>query len=85
MLEERQLFPGDTLVLYTDGMTESFNDSGQEFGEQRLIEALQWHRGESSQVLVSSLLDEVRQFNPNEQQDDITLVVANCRESLEPI
>jgi len=85
MLEERQLFPGDTLVLYTDGMTESFNDSGEEFGEQRLIEALQRHRGESSQALVSSLLDEVRQFNPNEQQDDITLIVANCRESLEPI
>ena len=85
MLEERQLFPGDTLVLYTDGMTESFNDSGEEFGEQRLIEALQRHRGESSQALVSSLLDEVRQFNPNEQQDDITLIVANCRENLEPI
>jgi len=85
MLEERQLFPGDTLVLYTDGMTESFNDSGEEFGEQRLIEALQRHRGESSQALVSSLLDEVRQFNPNEQQDDITLIVANCRESLGPI
>jgi len=85
MLEERQLFPGDTLVLYTDGMTESFNDSGEEFGEQRLIEALQRHRGESSQALVSSLLDEVRQFNPNEQQDDITLIVANCREGLEPI
>ena len=85
MLEERQLFPGDTLVLYTDGMTESFNDSGEEFGEQRLIEALQRHRGESSRALVSSLLDEVRQFNPNEQQDDITLIVANCRESSEPI
>ena len=54
MLEERQLFPGDTLVLYTDGMTESFNDSGEEFGERRLIEALQRHRGKSSQALVSS-------------------------------
>jgi serine phosphatase RsbU (regulator of sigma subunit)/catechol 2,3-dioxygenase-like lactoylglutathione lyase family enzyme len=85
MLEERQFFPGDTLVLYTDGMTESFNDSGEEFGERRLIEALQRHRGKSSQALVSSLLDEVRQFNPNEQQDDITLIVANCRESSELI
>jgi serine phosphatase RsbU (regulator of sigma subunit) len=85
MLEERQLFPGDTLVLYTDGMTESFNDSGEEFGEQRLIAALRRHRGESSQALVSSLLDEVRQFNPNEQQDDITLIVANCQECIEPI
>ena len=36
-LEERQLFPGDTLFLYTDGVTESFNASGEEFGDRRLI------------------------------------------------
>jgi phosphoserine phosphatase RsbU/P len=81
-LEERELFPGDTLVLYTDGMTESFNDAGEEFGEQRLIKALRRHRGLSSQALIASLVDEVRQFNPHEQQDDITLIVANCRENL---
>jgi serine phosphatase RsbU (regulator of sigma subunit) len=84
-VEQRQLFPGDILVLYTGGMTESFNGSGEEFGEQRLVEALQRHCGKPSQALISSLLDEVRQFNPNEQQDDITLIVANCRESLEPV
>jgi serine phosphatase RsbU (regulator of sigma subunit) len=32
-LEERQLLAGDTLVLYTDGTTESFNDAGEEFGD----------------------------------------------------
>ena len=37
---ESRLFPGDTLVLYTDGVTESFNDAGEEFGEERLVEAL---------------------------------------------
>src|SRR4029077_6597864 len=37
-LEECQLFPGDTLFLYTDGATESFNDSGEEFGDYRLTE-----------------------------------------------
>jgi serine phosphatase RsbU (regulator of sigma subunit)/predicted enzyme related to lactoylglutathione lyase len=79
-LEERQLFSGDTLVLYTDGMTESFSDSGEEFGEQRLIEALKRHRSASSQDLITSLFDEVRQFNPREQQDDITLIVAKVRE-----
>jgi hypothetical protein len=35
-----------------------FNNSGEEFGEWRLIEALQLYRGESSQALISSLLDE---------------------------
>src|SRR5256886_16284786 len=85
ILEERQVVPGDPLVLYTDGMTESFNDSGEEFGEQRLIEALQRHRGEPPQRLVSSLRDEVRQFNPNDQQVDITPILDNFPESLEPI
>jgi serine phosphatase RsbU (regulator of sigma subunit) len=78
-MEERQPGPGDILVLYTHGMTEAFNDSGEEFGTQRLIEALQRHRGESSRALIASLLDEVRQLAPGEQQDDITLTVGKIR------
>jgi serine phosphatase RsbU (regulator of sigma subunit) len=80
-IEERQLFPGDTLALYTDGITESFNDAGDEFGEQRLIEALQRHRELPSQALLASIVDEVRQFSPHEQNDDITLIVAKSRKS----
>jgi serine phosphatase RsbU (regulator of sigma subunit)/catechol 2,3-dioxygenase-like lactoylglutathione lyase family enzyme len=83
-LEERQLFPGDTLLLYTDGATEPFNDAGEEFGERRLVEALRRHRGLSSQSLLASIVEEVRQFNRNEQQDDITLIVAHCRENVTP-
>ena len=81
-LEERQLFSGDTLLFYTDGATESFNDAGEEFGERRLIEALRRHRGQSAQALIGSIVEEVHRFNPNEQQDDITLIVAQCRENL---
>jgi len=80
-MEERQLLPGDTLVLYTDGMTEAFNDSGEEFGLPRLIDALHRHRGESPQALIASLLDEVRRFNSGEQQDDITLIAAKIRDA----
>jgi serine phosphatase RsbU (regulator of sigma subunit)/catechol 2,3-dioxygenase-like lactoylglutathione lyase family enzyme len=76
---ERRLFPGDTLVLYTDGVTESFNEAGEEFGEQRLIEALEQHRELTSQDLLSSIIEDVRQFSPHEQHDDITLVVARCK------
>jgi len=43
-IEERQLYPGDTLVLYTDGATESSNLAGEEFGEERLLEALKLNR-----------------------------------------
>jgi len=70
---------GDTFVLYTDGITESFNGAGDEFGEQRLIHSLRQHREQSSPVLVASIIDDVRRFSPHEQSDDMTLIVARCR------
>jgi serine phosphatase RsbU (regulator of sigma subunit)/predicted enzyme related to lactoylglutathione lyase len=69
---------GDTLVLYTDGVTEAFNEADEEFGEKRLIAALRRHRHHSSKDLLASIVDEVRQFSPHEQHDDITLIVAKC-------
>jgi serine phosphatase RsbU (regulator of sigma subunit) len=78
-VEERELFPGDTLALYTDGLTEAFNGEGEEFGEERLIEALRRRRELPSQALLASLVDDVRRFSPHEQHDDITVVVARCR------
>jgi serine phosphatase RsbU (regulator of sigma subunit) len=76
---ERRLYAGDTLALYTDGITESFNDAEEEYGEQRLIEALQRYRELSSTALLTSVVDDVRQFSPHEQHDDVTLIVAKCR------
>jgi serine phosphatase RsbU (regulator of sigma subunit) len=78
---ERQLFSGDTLALYTDGITEPFNDSDEQFGEERLIDVLQRHRDDSPQELMDAIVAEVRQFSPGEQHDDITLIIAKCREN----
>jgi sigma-B regulation protein RsbU (phosphoserine phosphatase) len=77
-IEECQLCPGDTLVLYTDGVTESSNHAGEEFGEERLLEILKQHRDLSSQELLAAVTGQVREFNPYEQADDITLIVAKC-------
>lgn len=76
---ERLLSPGDTVAFYTDGVTESFNDAGEEFGESRLIEALRRYRELPPQNLLLSLVESVSRFSPQEQRDDITLVVAKCR------
>jgi sigma-B regulation protein RsbU (phosphoserine phosphatase) len=76
-----ELFPGDTLVLYTDGVTESFNQEGEEFGEERLIAALRPRRQLSSQALLGAVIEELRNFSPHEQYDDITLIVAKCRQA----
>ena len=78
-LNESQLYPGDTLALYTDGITESFNPAGEEFGEQRLTDTLLKHKGLAPSNLLSAIVDEVRRFSPGEQHDDITLIVARCK------
>ena len=75
---ESRLNAGDTLVLYTDGVTEAFNDQEQEFGERRLVESLRRNRDLRPRALLDSILGDVKQFSPHEQQDDITVLVAKC-------
>jgi sigma-B regulation protein RsbU (phosphoserine phosphatase) len=72
------LTSGDTLALYTDGITEACNQAGEEFGEQRLIDLLRLHRELPSRDLISAIVNEVQQFSPDEQYDDITLIIAKC-------
>jgi predicted enzyme related to lactoylglutathione lyase len=79
-IEEIRIYPGDLLVLYTDGITESFNAATEEFGEQRLVEALRRHRDLPPSALLTAIVDEVRKFSPLEQHDDITIIVARGRE-----
>ena len=80
-MAECNLLAGDTLALYTDGITESFNDAGKEFGEQRLIDALRQNREASPQAALESIVKEVRGFSGREQHDDITLIIARGKES----
>jgi serine phosphatase RsbU (regulator of sigma subunit) len=75
---ECRLLPGDAIALYTDGVTESFNSAGEEFGEQRLTEALRRHRELCAQDSLAAIVDEIGQFSPGEQYDDITLILARC-------
>jgi len=76
---ECELAEGDTLTLYTDGITESFNDAAEEYGEWRLIDALRRSRENGPKAMLAAVIDEVRRFGGTEQRDDITLVVARCR------
>jgi serine phosphatase RsbU (regulator of sigma subunit) len=77
--KECQLRSGDTLALYTDGVTESFNEHEEEFGETRLVEALLRHHEQPAHAVVSSIVDELQSFSKEEQHEDITLIVAKCR------
>jgi serine phosphatase RsbU (regulator of sigma subunit) len=77
-LEERELAPGDSLLLYTDGVTEAVNSDGDEFGEERLVEAARQNGELSLPALLAALADQARKFSPHEQADDITLIFARC-------
>jgi serine phosphatase RsbU (regulator of sigma subunit) len=77
-IEERQLNPGDVLALYTDGVTEAFNKRGDEYGEARLLEALQKKRHLPPQALLAEIVEDVQKFGGRDQHDDITLMVARC-------
>jgi serine phosphatase RsbU (regulator of sigma subunit)/predicted enzyme related to lactoylglutathione lyase len=80
-IKECQLSPGDTLALYTDGVTESFDASGEEFGEQRLVEALRQNEAMTASHTLASVVEQIQSFSPSEQHDDITLIVAKCMTS----
>jgi serine phosphatase RsbU (regulator of sigma subunit) len=79
-LAECRLFAGDILALYTDGVTESFNEADQEFGEEGVLSSLNRHRNLCPVDMVQAILEDVQHFGSSkEQHDDITLLVARCQ------
>jgi serine phosphatase RsbU (regulator of sigma subunit) len=79
VLAETQLAAGDTLVLYTDGVTDTFNDDGEDFGEGHLIDLVRSNRELAPEPMLAAIVDGLRQFSPREQHDDVTMIVARCR------
>jgi len=76
---ELQLCPGDLFAIYTDGITEALNQRDEEFGEERLLDAMGRVRDRSPNEIVRSVFEEVRRFSGDQQHDDVTLIVARCR------
>jgi len=72
------LAPGDTLVLYSDGVTEAVQPGAEEeFGEERLEKLVRQHRVESAPTILGTLVPTLESWNAGAPPaDDITLVVA---------
>lgn len=67
---------GDTLIMFTDGVTEAFNPQGQQYGEFRLEQFIKTLGGKSSSDIVNSINEAVKAFAAEEpQSDDITQLV----------
>jgi sigma-B regulation protein RsbU (phosphoserine phosphatase) len=80
--EERpvSLYSGDVLAMYTDGVTEAVNTSGEQFGQERLVEVLRHSREMSAGYISEKIVAEVASFRGEaEQNDDLTLIVIKVR------
>ena len=67
------LDPGDTIVLLTDGITESENSNKEEFGAERVIDFVNSHPQASARELVQGIYSAAREFAAGvPQNDDIT-------------
>ena len=74
-----QLYPGDTLIYYTDGFTDAANQNGDRFDEDNLIQAVSWacRHCQGAQAILDYLFNQVHQFigPANHNVDDMTLMV----------
>lgn len=74
------LTPGDTLLLYTDGISEAMDRDGREFTEARLVNSMSESHRQSVDVVVSTVIDAVRNFvGDAPQSDDITCLVVRYK------
>jgi len=69
------LAPGDTLVLYTDGVVDARDQSGERFGEERLVAAVDGAAGGSAEEVAGAVDEAVADFEPDRQRDDRAIFV----------
>jgi sigma-B regulation protein RsbU (phosphoserine phosphatase) len=74
------LDPGDSLVLYSDGITESQDPEGNQYEEDRLIRALWDHRDQTTEAMADGVLQDVARFRQTRSpSDDMTLLIVRRR------
>jgi sigma-B regulation protein RsbU (phosphoserine phosphatase) len=77
--EKRVLEPGETLVLFTDGVSEAFSPDEELFGEERLLAHLAQEPGRTAAETTRSVVEAVRHHAAGaKQSDDITVVSVRC-------
>lgn len=73
------LASGDSLVIFSDGVTDALNEQEEEFGEDRLLQLVGAHNGRSAQSLRCAIIDAVTGYSTATPFDDLTLLVATAR------
>ena len=81
--DELDFMPGDRLLLYTDGINETMNPAGEEYGEERIREYLRCCGERNVRQLVDQLMVEVERFQGEAPvYDDQTLLAIHCDEGM---
>ncbi len=82
--ETVQLQPGDTIFLYTDGLSEAMNADGEEFGEQPIEEILKAGANDMVGDIMDKMVDSVDNFRAEiELDDDLTLLMARVKDRID--
>jgi phosphoserine phosphatase RsbU/P len=74
-----KLEPGDTLWLFSDGITEASGEDGAEFGDSRLLELLRGSRGGDLERAIDGVLSATAAFGDSRYADDRTVLAARVR------
>lgn len=75
VLEDR-LHPGESIFLYTDGVSEAFNETSEMFGDARIFECLGPLHGKPAETIGKEMVEAVHRFSGKaEQSDDIAIMV----------
>jgi len=68
--------PGDILLIFSDGITEAVDQSGEQYTEERLYNVIQENRNASAEQLIENIIESVKVFTGESSQvDDMTLIV----------
>jgi sigma-B regulation protein RsbU (phosphoserine phosphatase) len=74
--ETVQLVSGDWLVVFSDGVSEALSATGEEYGDDRIIDVAEKHKGSTPTEFLQALFSDVRVFSKGAaQNDDITALV----------
>jgi sigma-B regulation protein RsbU (phosphoserine phosphatase) len=82
----KEMRPGDLLVMYTDGLTETLEGSkdsvevpsweGEEYGVERLVEVARKNQGQKAEEVIHAIFQSIKEWSGNAPaQDDCTVVV----------
>jgi sigma-B regulation protein RsbU (phosphoserine phosphatase) len=67
--------PEDWLLIFSDGIPEAMSESGEDFGDNGLLDALGRHRSGTAAEVCEGIVNEVRNhLREQRQPDDITLI-----------